>query len=421
MKIALMTLGSTGDVFPFEILGKHLTQEGHDVTIFSQNFHQKRVQEASLKFVGYGDSENDFPLFNKMLDNVNATKNPVKKMHVLLDEMYLFRGEEHFSTFLEKTKGFDIGLVNMYDHISMEALIQNNIPWLTVDFCPALVPTKYDGPETVPSLGPLINPLLWKVTRWLFRSCDKKITEYLGSLGGTRVNINFMATFSPHGHIYSVSKHLAKFFPDLPDNHTVTGPWQPENNDLNHWQPHQELLDFVQVKEKPVVVSFGSMGGTEGDEITAKVIEAINISSTRAIIQRGYANLGSDLQNNTNKNIIFVDYVPHNYLFKHASMVVHHGGAGTTVAVCKAGAPSIVIPHLGDQPYWAQQLQRVGVSPAPIAQEKLNSKTLSKRITEVISNKKYADAASLLANAINQENGLSSATKTIEKAYRHAQ
>ena len=50
--------------------------------------------------------------------------------------------------------------MKMYDHISMEALIQNNIPWLNVDFRPALVLSKYGRPETVPSFGPLINSLL---------------------------------------------------------------------------------------------------------------------------------------------------------------------------------------------------------------------------------------------------------------------
>ena len=88
-----------GDAFPFEILGKYLTQKGHDVSIFSQNFHLKCVLEASLKIFDYGDPENNFSLFSKTLDHVNATKNPVKKMYVLLDEMYPFRDEVHFNAF----------------------------------------------------------------------------------------------------------------------------------------------------------------------------------------------------------------------------------------------------------------------------------------------------------------------------------
>jgi len=41
--------------------------------------------------------------------------------------------------------------------------------------------------------------------------------------------------------------------------------------------------------------------------------------------------------------------------------VVHHGGAGTTAAVLRAGVPSFVLWSVGDQPFWGAQLTHLKV------------------------------------------------------------
>ena len=39
----------------------------------------------------------------------------------------------------------------------------------------------------------------------------------------------------------------------------------------------------------------------------------------------------------------------------------HHGGAGTTTAATRAGAPQVVIPQQYDQHYWAQRINDLGI------------------------------------------------------------
>ena len=422
MKIALMTLGSTGDVVPFEALGNYLVSHGHEVTVFAQSFHAPRFKDSRLGFVGYGDAEPDFIFFNKTLDRVNNTANPISKMNILLEDMYLYRGKEHFELFREATKGFDVGLVNMYDHISMEALIQNNVPWLTVDFCPALVPTRYSAPDTIPSLGTIINPLLWKISKLLFIKCDKRITSYLQSLGGKRDYVDFMATFSPNGHLYSVSRHLAQFYPDLPSNHIVTAPWQARQEIETGWKPDESLQRFFESGDKPIVISFGSMGGTEATILVSKIYDALSRIDVRAVIQSGYANLDASgsVPESFKDRVKFVGYVPHTYLFPRARMVVHHGGAGTTFSACMAGVPSVVVPFLGDQPYWAFQLKRVGIAPKPIPNNKLSGKILAQRINAVLGDPRFEAKAKALAEIIKQEDGPALTREYIEKRFGQA-
>jgi hypothetical protein len=44
--------------------------------------------------------------------------------------------------------------------------------------------------------------------------------------------------------------------------------------------------------------------------------------------------------------------------------VVHHGGAGTTTTAVRAGAPQVVVPQIGDQPYWAGRVAELGIGAA---------------------------------------------------------
>lgn len=50
-------------------------------------------------------------------------------------------------------------------------------------------------------------------------------------------------------------------------------------------------------------------------------------------------------------------------------MVVHHGGAGTTHAAARAGAPQVLVPMFGDQPFWASRVRELGIGTSiPVAE-----------------------------------------------------
>ncbi len=60
-----------------------------------------------------------------------------------------------------------------------------------------------------------------------------------------------------------------------------------------------------------------------------------------------------------------VGEVNHQALLRRVAAVVHHGGAGTTTATARAGAPQVVIPQMYDQHYWAQRIHRLGTAHGP--------------------------------------------------------
>ena len=56
-----------------------------------------------------------------------------------------------------------------------------------------------------------------------------------------------------------------------------------------------------------------------------------------------------------------VGAVNHHELLPRCRLAVHHGGAGTTAAVARAGIPSVVCSFMMDQQFWGNQVRRLGV------------------------------------------------------------
>lgn len=44
--------------------------------------------------------------------------------------------------------------------------------------------------------------------------------------------------------------------------------------------------------------------------------------------------------------------------------IVHHGGAGTTMAATRSGMPQVIVPQIADQPYWAGRVADLGIGVA---------------------------------------------------------
>jgi UDP:flavonoid glycosyltransferase YjiC (YdhE family) len=78
------------------------------------------------------------------------------------------------------------------------------------------------------------------------------------------------------------------------------------------------------------------------------VVQALNRSGQRGVMYGGWGALKATRVPET---VFLTESVPHTWLFPYMAAVVHHGGAGTTGAVLRAGVPSIVIPFFGDQLY----------------------------------------------------------------------
>jgi UDP:flavonoid glycosyltransferase YjiC (YdhE family) len=117
--------------------------------------------------------------------------------------------------------------------------------------------------------------------------------------------------------------------------------------------------------------------------LTKIVFEAIKNSGQRAIVSKGWGNLGVD-QVDAPDNILIIGSVPHDWLFQQVSCVIHHGGAGTTAAGLSLGCPTIVIPFFGDQQFWGKIVARAGAGPVPISYKQLTAEKLTDAIKSAL-------------------------------------
>ena len=85
--------------------------------------------------------------------------------------------------------------------------------------------------------------------------------------------------------------------------------------------------------------------------------------------------------------------------------VVHHGGAGTTTAAARAGVPQILVPHLLDQHYWAQRVQRLGIGAPPIRHRRLSADVLADTISATLDNELVAEGAQVLGRRLRESMG----------------
>jgi sterol 3beta-glucosyltransferase len=170
------------------------------------------------------------------------------------------------------------------------------------------------------------------------------------------------------------------------------------------------LLAFLGAGPPPVYVGFGSMTGRSPEDLGRLAMEAVALAQQRAIIVTGWGGVASAQHRD---NVLFVDSVPHEWLFPRCSAVVHHGGAGTVTAGLAAGKPTLVTAFFGDQPYWGYRVEALGAGPAPILRRDLNAQRLADAMCKIVSKESYRSSAEKVAAALQAEDGVANAVEAI--------
>ncbi len=204
------------------------------------------------------------------------------------------------------------------------------------------------------------------------------------------------------------SPHVVPHPEDWPAHFHTTGYWFLEEED--DWEPPEGLQAFLAEGERPISVGFGSMTGRDPRGMTELVAAAVARSGVRAVLLSGWAGLGEmDLP----ESIYCLKRAPHEWLFPRVAAVVHHGGAGTTAAGLRAGAPTVVVPYFADQPFWGRRVQALGVGPEPVPRHKLTADKLARAIREAVTDDGMHRRAEGLAAKIGEEDGVGTAVGLI--------
>jgi len=189
----------------------------------------------------------------------------------------------------------------------------------------------------------------------------------------------------------------------------VTGYWLLDVP--GDWTPDPALAAFLDAGDPPVLVSFGAMADRHPERSTALLLEALSRAECRAILIRG-PHLAPDTALPT--GVIAVDSVPYDWLFPRLAAAVHHGGAGTTAYALRAGVPSVVVPAIADQPFWAERVHALGVGPQPIPRRELSAARLAEAIRLATTDAAIRQRAVALAGRVAAEDGVRVAVDRFE-------
>lgn len=210
---------------------------------------------------------------------------------------------------------------------------------------------------------------------------------------------------------------------DFSDWIKVTGYWFLDEGD--DWSPPADLAAFIKKArddDLPLVyIGFGSVTVSDSRQLTKQIIDAVLKADIRCILSKGWSDRfdkNKDMPEPEVPDCIFkIDAAPHDWLFKQVDAVVHHGGAGTTGASLRAGRPTIIKPFFGDQFFFAQRVEDLGVG---IHLKKVTANQLGRALWLATHDKRMKDKAKQLGEQIRNEDGVQFAINAIYRDLDYA-
>lgn len=418
MRIALLALGTRGDVQPYVALAKGLAAAGHDIRLLSHENYKSLVTAHGLDFrpvKGDVQAVLESPEMSELVETGNfvainrraAQEAQRAAVQWAKDGLSACRGVD---LIIAGLGGFSIA-VALAEKLDVPVAQAYLVPfWPTRAFPSVLLPTA------APRLGGLFNLATHHMTRQMmwssFRGADSLARRQVLDLPAPPITGPYRSTrLNRFPVLYGFSPSVVTRPTDWDERQVVTGYWflEPDAG----WEPPPALAKFMDQGPPPVYVGFGSMSNRRPQETTELVLRALAHSGQRGIILSGWSGLGSaDLP----KTVLAVDSVPHAWLFPRVAAVVHHGGAGTTAAGLRAGVPSIITPFFGDQFFWGQQVAILGVGPAPIPRKKMTAEALGEAIRRAATEPEMREQADRLGAAIRAEDGVARAVLALESA-----
>lgn len=195
----------------------------------------------------------------------------------------------------------------------------------------------------------------------MFRDALNEAASLLGIRHGRRLS-------PPAATLLPISPELLERPADWPASVHLTGPWVDSETPA---ELQQDVAEFM-AGGPFVYAGFGSMAS--GDPVVRgrALIDAARVRGHRVLIATGLGGIdvGPELRGN---DLLAARSVPHDLVLPHTAAAVHHCGIGTVHAAMRAGAPSVIIPFIADQPFWGAMLHRHGLAPAAIPHRRVTA------------------------------------------------
>jgi MGT family glycosyltransferase len=416
MRIVLNTFGSFGDIHPYMAIAMELQRRGHVPVIATMEIYREKIESVGLEFFPVRPNipqpkEQDAELIDKIME-------PKTGPRFLTEELIFPAVRDSYSDLVQAVAGADLLITHPAAPAGPLVGRKTGIPWISTVLAPLSFVSAYDPPvppfwqwtSKLNLLGPRFMRFLLDTMKSGYKA--KAVVDFRNELGLSDTgNPMFEGQHSPMLVLALFSKAFAKPQPDWPRQTKVTGFCF---YDGRHQTPMPtELERFLDAGPPPIVFTLGSSAVWVARDFFGESIEAAKHLGQRAVLLVGdERNRPSSLPN----GMIAIDYAPYETLLPRASVVVHHGGVGTTSQGLLAGVPTLIVPFAFDQSDNADHARRLGTS-RTVYRNKYRAAQVAKELHELLTRPEYRQNAVQISQRLKQENGPERAAELIEELF----
>ncbi|KAF1361902.1 sterol 3-beta-glucosyltransferase [Lizonia empirigonia] len=414
LTVVCLTIGSRGDVQPYIALCKELLKEGHKPRIATHAEFEPWVRQHGIDFAPVDG--NPAELMRICVEHGMFTYNFMKEANSK------FRGwlDDVCSSAWRACQGADVLIESPSAMAGIHIAEALEIPYFRAFTMPWTRTRAYPHAFSVleKKMGGGYNNITYITFDAIFwAAISGQINKWRrGELGLQNTSQSKMQANS-RPFLYNFSPHVVPPPLDWPDWIRVTGYWFLDEADM--YEPPAGLKTFIekarQDDKKLVYIGFGSIVIDDPAALTKTVVDSVLKADVRCVLSKGWSDRletkdASKPEIPLPPEVFQIQAAPHDWLFKQMDAAVHHGGSGTTGASLRAGIPTIIKPFFGDQYFFAQRVEDLGVG---VWLKKVNTSVFSRALWEVTNSQRMIVKAKVLGQKIRKDNGAQVAIQTI--------
>lgn len=363
MKFALACYGTRGDVEPSAAVGRELLRRGHEVRMAVPPDLIGFVESAGLSALPYGPKIRDFldedflrNMWRDFFRSVWTIRGPIKVVRRVWEPIIQYWGDVS-STLLSLADGADLLSTGInFEQAAANVAEHYDIPLATLHH----FPMRANG-QLFPSAHSSVVRSTMTATEWLFWRSTKKIENAQRSeLGLPKAKCRSSRRVAERGSL-EIQAYDEVCFPGLAAEWAKWGDRRPFVGALAMGlatDADADVTSWIAAGSPPVCFGSGSIPVESPADTVAMISATCAELGVRALVCFGATDF-SDIPAHDHVKVVGV--VNYAAVFPACRAVVHHGGSGTTAASLRAGVPTLILWSSADQPYWANQVKRLGV------------------------------------------------------------
>jgi sterol 3beta-glucosyltransferase len=410
MKILLVSLGTRGDVEPFLAQAEILSHAGHQVVcLFPEQFREV-VEQLDYPFIGFdkrflemletqsgksvmGGGGNGFA---QLKGYIRLIRDSMKIQGKLIDQQREVLQEINPDKVLFHSKA-------LYFYLCAK---QNPKKFILLSPLPCLIHPSENYPHIgLAKWGPFSKK--WNLKSYGFvngarhKAMKRLMKKYYSDFIDPDFSSNAMKDFERKDlrTLYTISPTLFPRPENWPNTATITGYFF--RNQTKEYQIDPKLEDWLKLHPKAALLTFGSMSNPKPKQHSETIIKLLIQHRIPTIVNLSWGGLEKiDIDSDL---IFYVNQIPYDWILPKIYGIIHHGGSGTTHQAAHHGCVQLIIPHIIDQYFWNQLIEKRQMGPKGISIHKLKADKFEKILLEFWNNQSFKENALSLAEDMKPE------------------